>query len=95
MLNRDDERRISARRDEIDRIDSELLLLLNRRAVCAQEIGHIKKRNGQPIFVPDREKAVLARLVESNRGPLPNQSIEEVFQAIIEQMKRLEESSSG
>jgi chorismate mutase/prephenate dehydratase len=94
MLNKDDERRISAYRDEIDRIDGKLLELLNRRAVCALEIGHIKKRNNEPVSVPDRERAVLARLIQLNPGPLPGQSIEEVFQAVIAQMKKLEEFGS-
>ena len=95
MLSKDDERRISVYRDEIDAIDSQLLELLNRRAVRALEIGHIKKRNNEPIFVPDREKAVLTRLVQMNPGPLPGKSVEELFQAIIEQMKRIEESGSA
>ena len=94
MLSKDDTRRVNAQREEIDRIDEQLLELLNRRAASALEIGHIKKRNNEPIFVPDREKAVLSRLLELNEGPLPAESIEKVFRVIIEQMRLLEETRS-
>jgi chorismate mutase/prephenate dehydratase len=86
----DDEQVISRNREEIDRIDGELLKLLNRRAECASEIGHVKRKNRLPIHVPDRERAVLIRLIGENKGPLPAESIREVFQAIFDQMKKLE-----
>jgi chorismate mutase-like protein len=84
------EQLIARYRQEIDRLDSQILELLNRRAECAMEIGRVKRQNGQPIHVPDRERAVLTRLSEENRGPLSADSIHEVFRAIFEQMKRLE-----
>ena len=34
-------------RGEIDRIDGELLQLLNQRAKCAQKVGEIKARHGE------------------------------------------------
>jgi chorismate mutase/prephenate dehydratase len=86
----DDEQLISRNRAEIDRIDGELLRLLNRRAECAREIGQVKRKNRLPIHVPDRERAVLTRLVGENLGPLPAESIREVFQTIFDQMKKLE-----
>jgi chorismate mutase/prephenate dehydratase len=36
-------------REEIDRIDAELLRLLNRRALLALEIGELKARAGLPL----------------------------------------------
>ena len=94
MLNQDDERRIAEFRNEIDRIDAQLLTLLNRRAHCAMEIGRLKKRNNEPIYVPQREQAVLKRLLQMNAGPLPASAVEHVYQAIIDEMKRLEETKS-
>jgi len=86
----DEEQRIARNREEIDRIDTQILVLLNRRAECARAIGDVKRRNGLPIYVPDRERSVLARLVFENQGPLSEPAIREVFQCIFEQMKRLE-----
>jgi chorismate mutase-like protein len=91
----DDEQLIARNREEIDRIDGQLLALLNRRAEWAREIGDVKRRNRMPIHVPDRERAVLARLVAENKGPLPAESIRKVFQTIFDQMKKLESQTDS
>ena len=42
-------------RKKIDSIDSKVLNLLNKRAGVILEIGRVKKRSGQPIYVKQRE----------------------------------------
>ena len=79
-------------RGEIDRIDTELLKMLNRRAECALSIGKIKKRNNLPVFVPEREQEVLRKLGAENSGPFTEDSVRKVFQEIFAQMKALEEA---
>ena len=79
-------------REKIDQIDSQLLELLNLRASAALEIGRIKKANNQPIFVPEREKEVLERVVRENPGPLSSAAVETLFQSIIAEIRSLEES---
>jgi chorismate mutase/prephenate dehydratase len=81
-----------AQRAEIDRIDAELLALLNRRARAVLEIGRIKRRLRRPILVPEREREVLERLAGANSGPLSTEGVQTVFRTIIEQMRLLEES---
>ena len=44
-------------RKEIDEIDGKIVLLLNRRAKAAQEIGKIKAKAGLPIIDLERESA--------------------------------------
>lgn len=83
---------IDAYRNEIDGIDVELLALFNRRAACALAIGKLKKKTGQPIFVPEREKKVLDKIISLNGGPLANQSVRTLFQALMDQMKLIENS---
>lgn len=78
-------------RREIDDIDSELLRMLNRRASCALSIGKIKRLKNLPIHVPEREEEVLQRLTSLNEGPVPAESVRNVFQTIFEQMRALEE----
>jgi len=51
-------------RDEIDRLDEELLRVLNLRARCALRIGEIKKEKSLPLYIPHREQEVLDRLEE-------------------------------
>lgn len=89
-----DKESLSAYRISIDQIDSEILGLLNRRTEAALEIGKWKKANNQPVYVPEREKAVIERLVKDNHGPLPDASVEEIFQAIINQVRSFEETES-
>lgn len=43
-------------REEIDKIDSKLLQLLNERSKLALEIGEIKKKYNLPVYDPEREK---------------------------------------
>lgn len=68
-------------RKEIDRIDSRLVELLNERARVVVEIGKLKK--GGPIYVPDREKAVFARIARANQGPLPDKCLQAVWRELM------------
>jgi chorismate mutase/prephenate dehydratase len=78
-------------REEIDEIDEELLTLLNRRTELALLIGRIKHGQQLPVYVPERERAIVARLESLNTGPLPNSSIGQIFGAIMTQMREMEE----
>lgn len=78
-------------RKEIDGIDDELLRLLNRRAQVAIEVGAVKRRAGLPVCDADRERAVLARVCESNTGPLDESAIIKLFRRIICESRRAEE----
>ncbi len=74
-------------RGEIDRVDEELLELFNRRARYAIEIGLLKRRAGLPIEVPEREAAIIARMVELNEGPLDAEAIHRLFEAVIDECR--------
>lgn len=77
-------------RKEIDRIDGEVVRLLNERARFAQKIGDIKKEANAPIYVPEREKAVKDKLAALNTGPLPDEAIQSIYREIISAMIALE-----
>ncbi len=77
-------------RRQIDRIDSRLLALLNRRAELARRIGAVKKKHGLPIFDGKRERAVLERLLHSNGGPLPQGAGRSIFQETLRHNPRLQ-----
>ncbi len=80
-------------RTEIDRIDGELLNLLNQRARCAQRVGEIKAEHGEAghIYRPEREAQVLRRLQDTNPGPLPNENITFFFREVMSACLSLEE----
>ena len=77
-------------RKRIDEIDEQLLNLLNERARCAVEIGHLKKKADQPAWQPERELEILRHVEASNGGPLGNAAIRRLFERIIDEARSLE-----
>jgi chorismate mutase len=55
---------ISHLREEIDRLDADILRLIQRRTEVSQRIGAIRRAEGGPRIVLSREQAVLARFRE-------------------------------
>ena len=84
-MNLDDIRR------QIDTIDKELLDLLNRRADLVHEVGVVKKRDGLQIYAPEREEALLHRLISMNQGRLSETSIRAIYREIMSAALALED----
>ncbi len=61
---------LASLRVQIDNIDQQLLTLLNQRALVAERVGEIKKREGTPFFRPDRVAQVIEKIQTANPGPL-------------------------
>lgn len=78
-------------RRKIDQIDRSLLDLLSERADLVHEVGVIKKRGSLQIYAPEREQALLKRLVEMNDGRLPEKSIRAIYREIMSAALALEE----
>lgn len=53
---------LSSLRDEVDIVDVKLLELLLKRFELVDKIGHVKKENKIPVFVPGREDEILENL---------------------------------
>jgi len=77
-------------RKEIDRIDKQILELLNRRAQTALDIGKRKAKANKSFFAPAREKEVLNKLAAANNGPLPNAALRAIYREIISASRALE-----
>ena len=86
--------RIGELRDAIDEIDTELVMLLNRRASQALEIGRIKKVLQMEIYQPSREEAVLRHVRGLNPGPLDADAVARLFERIIDEARRLERTTA-
>jgi chorismate mutase len=86
---------IDALREQIDRLDRDLVALLNARAMCALSIGRLKERQGLPIYQPQREAAVLAQVRAANTGPLEDDAVVRLFERIIDEARRLERMAAG
>lgn len=77
-------------RKRIDALDSELLSLLNQRARVAEEVGELKREEGTPFFRPDRVAQVIAKVQQSNPGPLLNQHVAAIWREIMSACLALE-----
>ena len=81
---------ISDFRDEIDRLDRELLRIFNERAALALKIGEIKKDLDLPVYDPSREKRIFDAMTAVNPGPLENDAIVRLFERVIDESRSLE-----
>lgn len=79
-------------RSKIDRIDEEILKLLNKRIEVARQIGKYKQKKGMDAYQPDREKEVYSRLVSMNKGLFPNKALRAVYREIMSASLVWEES---
>jgi chorismate mutase / prephenate dehydratase len=78
-------------RTQIDGLDTQILALLNDRARIAESIGDAKAAAGLPVVELAREKAVIDRMVERNPGPLAGEAVSRIYQAIMLEMRRIQE----
>lgn len=81
---------LKEQRKEIDRIDRQILRLLNRRARIVLEVGKQKAKEGKGIYDPAREEETLNRLSAENTGPFPQDALGTVFREIISASRSLE-----
>ena len=77
-------------RVEIDKIDGELLRLLNARAEIALRVGESKRVEGLSVCDRGREREVIERARANNRGPLDGEAVERLFRAVIRESRRLQ-----
>lgn len=78
-------------RERIDQIDETILNLLAERAQLAKKIGEIKKEYGLAVHVPEREREILERLLEKNKGRFPEKALVRIFREIISACLSLEQ----
>jgi chorismate mutase len=77
-------------RVEIDKIDGELLRLLNARAELAVRVGESKRSAGLSVCDRERERKVIARARRDNPGPLDAGAVARLFRAVIRESRRLQ-----
>ncbi len=81
---------LDSQRSKIDRIDQELVKLVNERARIALAIGKLKSQAGLSAYAPVREDEVLARVLALNKGPVSERCIRAVFRELISGSRALE-----
>ena len=70
-------------RDEIDKIDSQVVDLLIRRVQAAVEIGKIKANIGVDPYDPAREDQVFSKIASLSEGPMREDSLKTIYREVI------------
>src|SRR5216117_3456013 len=83
---------IAAHRKAIDKLDEQIVRLLNERTEHVLKIGAIKLEAGEEIYAPHRELAVLQRACKYNTGPLPNEALRAIYREIMSSALALEKT---
>jgi chorismate mutase len=79
-------------RSRIDELNLELVRILGKRAECALAIAELKKKKMLPVLDAARERQVLETVLARNPGPLPDESVRRIFECIMAEHRRLEET---
>jgi chorismate mutase/prephenate dehydratase len=80
-------------RTQIDKLDLQILKLVNDRASVAAKIGRLKTDQGNEVFSPAREEEILKVVLESNakhNGPLDPGTVRAIFREIMSGSRALE-----
>ena len=70
-------------RKNIDRVDAQIVELINERYKYVLEVGKWKNKRLSAIYVPEREKSLLERLCGLNKGPMPERTLRAIYQEIM------------
>src|SRR5437879_11769555 len=80
-----DPKSLQSYRKEIDKIDDEIIRLLNERARHVITIGKLKKAQDSHanLHTPAREAEILDRICKNNPGPFPSEALRIGYREII------------
>jgi chorismate mutase/prephenate dehydratase len=80
-------------RSQIDKLDNQILKLVNERASVAAEAGRLKSEGHEEIFSPAREEEVLQNVLalnEKGKGPLDAGIVRAIFREIMSASRALQ-----
>ena len=80
-------------RTQIDKLDLQILKLINDRAGIASKIGKVKNEQGNEVFSPSREEEVLKNVLELNEkihGPLDPTTVRAIFRELMSGSRALQ-----
>ncbi len=80
----------AALRNQLDRLDRELVKLINQRTKLAVQLNKAAGVEGDNHHPPQPEPDAVAKALTQNKGPLPNESLRSVFLELQSGAKALE-----
>jgi chorismate mutase len=90
MADAEMQERVRELREQVDKVDRDLIRALNERARIVQEIMALKAQAGAPVYDPKREEEILQRVVKLNTGPIYDSSMRDIFEMILHRIRDLE-----
>ena len=78
------EKDLNELRRKIQKIDYDIVSLLNQRIESVHQIGQIKTELNLPIIDKEREKLVLSHVMNTSHNPIHSDSIQKIYQYIIQ-----------
>jgi chorismate mutase len=87
---------ISRLREEMERIDDELIRVLVRRCAVARQLGEVKLQRQLPVVDTAREAAVVRRAAEqARRAGIDDEPVRQLFWCLIELARRSQVDAHG
>ena len=83
---------IHKHRRAIDKLDGQIVRLLNERTKHVLAIGDMKLKAGEEIYAPHRERAVLERICQLNPGPMTDEQLRAVYREVMSSALALEKT---
>ena len=77
-------------RQQIDKLDLQIVETLNRRAAVAGQIGKVKADTGGEVFSAAREEEVLNNILGGSKGPLGDVTLKAIFRELISGCRALQ-----
>ncbi|HEY7379341.1 MAG TPA: chorismate mutase [Steroidobacteraceae bacterium] len=81
--------RMAQLRESLDRINHQLLALLEQRGRLVHEVMRIKREHSLPVHDPERERRMLDALLSASSDVYPRAALERVFGSIFEVCRAL------
>lgn len=85
-----EDQQISDFRKQIDSLDDRIAEHLSERAKIVLAIRELKNRANLPVFDPQREQEILTRIALTNRGPLSDEDLKEIYRNVLYYMRNFE-----
>ena len=79
-------------RKMIDKLDEEIIRLINKRTAIAAKIGSEKAASGKPVFDAKREAEVFEKVLALNKGPIGDNALKGIYREIISGNYALQQS---
>ena len=83
---------IPEHRKAIDKLDAQIVRLLNERTQHVLAIGEFKLKAGEEIYAPHRELSVLNRVARLNHGPMTNDQVRAIYREVMSSALALEKT---